>query len=512
MPATSPDHAALVIAAQAGDRRALETLFRAYLPFVYTIARRALDSDDVDDVVQDTMVRAVRELRGLREPHTFRAWLGTIAVRQVSTCLHRRRTSPERADGLNDLVEVPDADPAFEELTMLRLDLAAQRGQTTRAAHWLDDDDRVLLSLWWLEVAGGLTRTELAAAAGVSVAHAGVRVQRMRRQLELCRALVAALDQQPRCASLESLTAGWDGTPTSAWRKRLIRHVRACQTCDQAADDLLPAEQLLIGLALLPVPAAITAAVIGKGIGAAASAAPLAGAAKTGLLGSVAKAFAAAPVASTVAGSVAAAAVVTAIAWPAPAPAPPAAVETPRPSAATAAPAATATVSPSAVRPTPSTTRPRPLPSPAGLLATGPVSLEAGDSPGRYVTTADGFGVLQPLSATSVMTARQQATFEVVPGLADPRCFSFRAADGRYLRHSSWRLRLDPRIDTALFRGDATFCVRAGALPGTVLLEASNYPGWFMHRRDAQMWVDQSDGSAAFRAAGSFRVRSALAG
>lgn len=41
------------------------------------------------------------------------------------------------------------------------------------------------------------TRAELAAALGTSVAHAGVRVQRMRNQLELSRSLVAALEASP---------------------------------------------------------------------------------------------------------------------------------------------------------------------------------------------------------------------------------------------------------------------------------------------------------------------------
>lgn len=511
MPLTSPDDAALVTAAQAGDRQALAALLEAYLPFAYTIVRRALGSGaDVDDVVQETMLRAVRELRELRDPRTFRAWLGTIAVRQVSTHLQRRRTAEPYAGGLlDDLVEVADTGASFEGLTMLRLDVAAQRRQAARAATWLDDDDRVLLALWWLEVAGRLTRTELAAAAGVSVAHAGVRVQRLRQQLEHCRAVLAALDRRPRCPELDALTAGWDGTPGSAWRKRLTRHVRDCAVCAHAAGDLVAAEQLLTGFALLPVPVALTAAVLGKGVAGASS---VTLAAKAGLLGNLAKAFAAAPVAATaVTGSVVAAAAVAALTWPSPAPAPPPFAAAPQPSAATAPAAPSPTPSPSPVRPTPSPSPVRPSPARASSLAAGPVSLEAGGEPGLFVTTDGGLGVLAPLSAASAAAAREPATFQVVAGLADPKCFSFRAADGRYLRHASWRLRLDPVIDTELFRGDATFCPSPGTSATTILLEASNYPGWFMHRRGTQMWVDQSDGSAGFLAESSFRVRPPLA-
>ncbi|WP_394813834.1 AbfB domain-containing protein [Streptomyces litchfieldiae] len=50
---------------------------------------------------------------------------------------------------------------------------------------------------------------------------------------------------------------------------------------------------------------------------------------------------------------------------------------------------------------------------------------------------------------------RQSATFTIVPGLADPNCYSFRDSTGRYLRHYAWELRVDPCQDTATFRADA---------------------------------------------------------
>jgi hypothetical protein len=140
------------------------------------------------------------------------------------------------------------------------------------------------------------------------------------------------------------------------------------------------------------------------------------------------------------------------------------------------------------------------------------VSLESADEPGLFVTTAGGLGVLTPIGSSSTDAARHQATFTVVTGLADANCFSFRFQDGRYLRHAYWRLRLNPNQGTRLFRGDATFCVRTGAAADSVSLESSNYPGWFLHHRGDELWVDHSDGSAAFRAQSSFRTRAGLAG
>jgi RNA polymerase sigma factor (sigma-70 family) len=526
MQASRTDETSLVVAAQAGDQRALGDLVTAYLPLVYTIVRRALgEVPDVDDVVQETMLRALRELRTLRTPGSFRPWLAMIATRQVSTYLHRRQTDAQRTASLDAVAEPPDAD--VEGSALVNVELSGQRRLAVRASRWLDADDRALLSLWWLETAGQLTRAELAAALGTSVAHAGVRVQRMRRQLELSRSLVAALEASPRCPQLIAALKGWDGAPSPLWRKRLTRHTRSCSACARATDGLVPLEHLIVGLALLPVPMALSAAVLGKSaLAGAASGTAAAGAAsgavassvKAGLLSQLAQVIAAHPIATAVtAGTLVAGAAVTTATWSSPSP--PNEQVIAAPSSATApAPVRSAPAVPASA-PAPAVPRPvrprRTVVSPSiratQPFASGLASLESANAAGLVVTTADDLGVLARVDASSDAPARERATFEVVRGLADPRCISFRARDGRYLRHSSWRLRLSQDEGTALFRGDATFCVRAGPVSGSVSFESSNYPGWFLRHRGRELWVDQSDGSPEFRADASFRPLPPLA-
>ena len=73
--------ATLGSAAAAGDPAALEHLVSEYLPLLYNIVGRALPATaDVDDVVQETMLRVVRGLPGLRDPHVFRSWLVAVAM------------------------------------------------------------------------------------------------------------------------------------------------------------------------------------------------------------------------------------------------------------------------------------------------------------------------------------------------------------------------------------------------------------------------------------------------
>jgi RNA polymerase sigma factor (sigma-70 family) len=249
--AAGADELSLLTAAQAGNRRALTELVTAYLPLVYTVVRKGVGGvPDVDDVVQETMLRMLQELRTLRTPESFRAWLMTITTRQVGTFLRQWRMAADRTVALDEVVDVPMA--AGEDLALLRLELANQRRQMARASRWLDPDDLAPLSLWLLESAGRLTRTELASALGKSLAHAGVCVQRLRNRLDLSRSVVVALDTVPRCGGIVATLEGWDGVPGPLWRKRILRHVRSCPDCDHGSARLLPPELLFECLTLLP--------------------------------------------------------------------------------------------------------------------------------------------------------------------------------------------------------------------------------------------------------------------
>lgn len=239
-----------IAAAQAGDRQALDELVEGWLPLVYNIVGRALNGHaDVDDVVQETMLRAVDHLGSLRDPDSFRSWLVAIAMRQIRDRARRRTPAPLDESAAHEATD-------FAELTVLRLQLEGQRREVAEAVRWLDDEDRQLLSLWWLEVAGELTRRELAAAVGISRQHAAVRVQRMKERLETSRGIVRALDGA--CPDLRETASRWDGRPDSVWRKRLARHIRGCGYCGDARESVVPAERLLVGIALVPIPVGFT--------------------------------------------------------------------------------------------------------------------------------------------------------------------------------------------------------------------------------------------------------------
>ncbi|MEZ0094436.1 sigma-70 family RNA polymerase sigma factor [Streptacidiphilus sp. EB129] len=248
-----------VAAAQAGDAGARERLIADHLPLVYNIVGRAMSGHpDVDDVVQETMIRVIGGLDRLREPASFRSWLVAVAMNEVRRRWSARRDAP--VPGLDEMMaEVSDPHADFVDLTILRLGLSGQRREVAEATRWLDEQERELLSLWWLETVGRLTRGELVAAMGLSPQHTAVRVQRMKEQLEVGRMVVRALCADPRCSELSELTSGWDGRPAALWRKRIARHARTCTLCSGHRRGLVPVEGLLAGLALVPPPSHLTA-------------------------------------------------------------------------------------------------------------------------------------------------------------------------------------------------------------------------------------------------------------
>ncbi|MFI7660991.1 sigma-70 family RNA polymerase sigma factor [Micromonospora parva] len=250
------DLSAVVDAARRGDHAAMDELVSHYLPLVYNIVGRAMSrSADVDDVVQNTMLSVVRGLAGVRDPRLFRSWLVAVTMNEIRAYRQHRQTTPTPPEDIDNMA-APGSD--FEDLTLAQLRLTDQRREVVLATRWLDDDHRHLLSLWWLVEAGHLTRADLVDALRIDPHHVTVRVARMKAQLDTARLVVRALTARPGCAGFIDTASDWDGQPAPVWRKRLARHIRDCAYCPNSTSDLVPAERLLAGLALTPVPARLT--------------------------------------------------------------------------------------------------------------------------------------------------------------------------------------------------------------------------------------------------------------
>jgi RNA polymerase sigma-70 factor (ECF subfamily) len=93
----------LVERARGGDRDAFATLAADSIGRLFNIAQLMLrDRDLADDAVQETLVLAWRDLKGLRDLDGFDAWLHRVLIRCVYREANRERRQSWRT------VEVPD--------------------------------------------------------------------------------------------------------------------------------------------------------------------------------------------------------------------------------------------------------------------------------------------------------------------------------------------------------------------------------------------------------------------
>jgi RNA polymerase sigma-70 factor (ECF subfamily) len=129
------DEAALVRAAQAGDRAAFGTLYEQFARMIHGILLAHVSYGDAEDLVQDVFVRAMRQLPALREVAAFGGWLASIArhaaldhhrrIRPVTALLERlpgaaRRPSPD-FEAFEVLAAIQGLPEAYRETMILRL-------------------------------------------------------------------------------------------------------------------------------------------------------------------------------------------------------------------------------------------------------------------------------------------------------------------------------------------------------------------------------------------------------
>ncbi|MFJ8466825.1 AbfB domain-containing protein [Streptomyces swartbergensis] len=174
------------------------------------------------------------------------------------------------------------------------------------------------------------------------------------------------------------------------------------------------------------------------------------------------------------------------------------------------------TRAPTSADPSPEPQKKAPKPSASDATSKPPkppashgISIRSVNYPDRYWRVRDGYVRLDQIG--SGPEQREDATFKRVSGLADPSCYSFTTADGRYLRHRSFVLVKDTDDGSALFRKDATFCPHYWSPSGTLSLESVNYPGRFLRHRDFQIRLDPYENSHQYHSDASFQMVAGLA-
>jgi RNA polymerase sigma-70 factor (ECF subfamily) len=132
------DRTQLVERAQGGDREAFDALATSLYDRLYAIGRRILrDADVAEDAVQDALIKAWRDLRGLREPDRFDAWMYRLLVRACHDQVRGRRRFDVEIHAIH--VDSPDPEDEFGRV--------AHRDELERAFETLPFEQRVVLVL-----------------------------------------------------------------------------------------------------------------------------------------------------------------------------------------------------------------------------------------------------------------------------------------------------------------------------------------------------------------------------
>jgi RNA polymerase sigma-70 factor, ECF subfamily len=91
--------AALVRAAQGGDRAAFAVLYEQYAPLTHGILLAHVSYTAAEDLMQDVWVKVLERLPLLREPAAFGGWLASIA-RHAAADHHRQAKPTIQADDM----------------------------------------------------------------------------------------------------------------------------------------------------------------------------------------------------------------------------------------------------------------------------------------------------------------------------------------------------------------------------------------------------------------------------
>jgi len=159
-----------VNAARSGDRAAFGRLYDRYARMVHGVLLAKVPVGEVDDLVQDVFLLALRRLSTLREVGSFGAWLAAIA-RNRANDFHRR--SPE--DQLAEDMSENDTEPKG-----ISADHQSPAAAILDAIRALPDAYRETLILRFVE---GMTGPEIAARTGLT--HGSVRVNLHRGMQQL---------------------------------------------------------------------------------------------------------------------------------------------------------------------------------------------------------------------------------------------------------------------------------------------------------------------------------------
>ena len=186
------DYEALLVAAQTGNKQAMERLLMRAQEVAYRFSLLVCGhADDADDAMQEALLKTYRFAGQIKEPAAFRTWLYRTVKNACLIGRRRRVHEPAHMVSLDELMVAPDGSvqrmdvkdggPSPDDIVVN----SRLRRTLRRALQQLPPEFRVIVFLREIE---GLSTREVATVVGISEANVKTRLHRarlfLRQQLE----------------------------------------------------------------------------------------------------------------------------------------------------------------------------------------------------------------------------------------------------------------------------------------------------------------------------------------
>ena len=174
------DEAELIAAARLGNQDAFAELYRQHIGYVRAIGRSILRSRDLEDMCQDTFLRAFMRLDTFERNSQFRTWITRIAINRCLMILRKGR----RASNVESHLVQMDADQCVVARRDAQLEGVGPRMDLERLLETLKPEQRRIFEMAYLEDMPDLEIAETLGTTAAAVRCTLYRVKRLLRDVD----------------------------------------------------------------------------------------------------------------------------------------------------------------------------------------------------------------------------------------------------------------------------------------------------------------------------------------
>ncbi|MFT6400009.1 MAG: RNA polymerase sigma-70 factor (ECF subfamily) [Bradymonadia bacterium] len=214
------------------DSVALDELLARMEPRLYPFSLKVCQNkEDIEDLLQETLPSAAKNLGQFNGRSTLSTWLFTIARNQCSRQRQRGRFVPAQQESLDDVPELRSHAPSPAD----QAELTQRWEQVERALGKLSPEDREVLVLRDVE---GFKAAEVAEVTGSSVTAVKSRLHRARARLR--QHLSGSVDgRSEQCSNIREVFSLYlEGDITALVCESMQTHVGECSACANECQGL----------------------------------------------------------------------------------------------------------------------------------------------------------------------------------------------------------------------------------------------------------------------------------